>query len=389
MEFVEPDDEPQPYRCLLPPDDRVWRHPSEMGGPRPSPRRQMWVVGLVSALAASLLSSGLTLVAATLLGGGEPAGRLRSAVLTEERPADGDVVTIAEQARTSIVQLRVEKGRAGSGSGFVYRTDGHILTNAHVVDGSSGVIAVMSDGSERRARLIGSDAGSDTAVIKIDGGPYQAATLGTTANLRVGERAVAIGSPLGLAGGPSVTVGVVSALHRTVRTRTGGPPLADLIQTDAPIAPGSSGGALFDGSGRVIGMTTAMAITDSGNEGFGFAVPIDAARWAADQLIATGKVTNVWVGVECTDLDRDRAVEMSVGGGTMVERVRADSPAAAAGVVAKDVIVSVDGRPVPSLAMLLIVLRDYRPGDVVTLDVIREKRRQSIPVTVAERPAGS
>jgi len=225
--------------------------------------------------------------------------------------------------------------------------------------------------------------------VKIDAGPYQVAPLGTTADLKVGQRAVAIGSPLGLVGGPSVTVGIVSALHRSVRTRNSTQGLADMIQTDAPIAPGSSGGALLDVNGHVIGVTTAVAITDSGNEGFGFAIPIDAARFAADQLIDTGKVTNVWMGVECSDLDGATALDLNVAGGTMVDRVRSDSPAEQAGLAAKDVIVSIDGRPVTSLGMLLVMLREHRPGDVVMLDVIRDKHHQALRVTIAERPPGS
>jgi len=390
MEFVEPEDEPQPYRSPLPPEDRVWRHPSEVGLKRPSPRRQLWTVGIVSAVTASLLSAGLVLVAGTLLDQGLGSGTLRSAVL----PGPGattrdDVVDVADRVRPAIVQLKVDKGRAASGSGVIFRSDGHILTNFHVVDGGTLITAVLSSGREIAARVVGSDAASDTAVVKIDEGPYPAAQLGTTADLRVGQQAVAIGSPLGLAGGPSVTVGVVSALHRTVRTRSSAQTLVDMIQTDAPIAPGSSGGALLDATGNVIGITTAVAITDSGNDGFGFAIPIDAARFAADQLIATGKVTNVWMGVECSDLDGATAVELAVPGGTMVDKVRSDSPAEHAGLTAKDVIVGINGRPVTSLGMLLVMLREHRPGDVVTLDVVRNKQRRTVTVAVAERPPGS
>ena len=390
MEFVEPEDEPQPYHSLLPPDDRVWRHPSEVGVNRQTPRRQLWAVGIVSAAVASVLSTGLAVVAGTLLSRDSPAGTLRSTVLPSPVVTTKDgVVDIAHRVRSAIVQLKVEKGRTGSGSGVIFRSDGHILTNAHVVEGGTSVTAVLSNGREVAARVVGADAASDTAVVKIDEGPYDVAQLGTTADLKVGQQAVAIGSPLGLSGGPSVTVGVVSALHRTVRTRNGSQPLVDMIQTDAPIAAGSSGGALLDANGYVIGVTTAVAITDTGNEGFGFAIPIDAARSAGEQLIATGKVTNVWMGVECTDLDRATAVDLNVAGGTMVDKVRADSPAEHAGLAARDVIVRINGRAVTSLGMLLAVLREHRPGDVIMLDVIRDKQPRSIRVTVAERPPGS
>jgi S1-C subfamily serine protease len=243
-------------------------------------------------------------------------------------------------------------------------------------------------------RVVGTDTDSDTAVVKVDGGPYPVATLGTTADLKVGQQAIAIGSPLGLSGGPSVTVGVVSALHRTVRTRNSaqtpnGQTLIDMVQTDAPIAPGSSGGALLDAYGRVIGITSAVAVTDTGAEGFGFATPIDLARSVADQLITTGKVVTVWLGVEGSDLDGATATDLDVDGGAMVERVKDDSPAERAGLAARDVIVGVDGKSVNSMGMLAVTVRGHRPGDVVTLDVVREKQHHAMKVTVAERPQPS
>ena len=391
MEFVEPDDEPEPYRVPPAPDDRVWRHPSEMAPKRPSARRQLWVVGLASALAASLLSTGLAVVAGNLLdaGGGvrtvDNAGLFTPPTLVG---AQADVVDVADRLRPAIVQLKVERGRAGSGSGVLFRSDGHVLTNAHVVEGATSVTVVLASGREVPARVVGADTDSDTAVVKIDGGPYPVAQLGSTADLKVGQQAIAIGSPLGLVGGPSVTVGVISALHRSVRTRTG-QNLIDMVQTDAPIAPGSSGGALLDAAGNVIGITTAVAMTDTGAEGFGFATPIDAARGAAEQLIATGKVVTVWLGVEGSDLDGATAVDLKIDGGAMVERVKADSPAERAGLAARDVIVRVDGKPVTSMGMLVLAVRAHKPGDVFTVEIVREKQHHGMTVTVAERPAGS
>lgn len=391
MEFVEPDDEPQPYRVPPAPDDRLWRHPSEMAVHRPPARRQLWVVGLASALAASVLSTGLAVLAGNLLDAGDGGRAVDTAGLVPQ-PAlasvRADVVDVAERVRPAIVQLKVEKGRTGSGSGVLFRSDGHLLTNAHVVDGATSVIVVLASGREVAARVVGSDPDSDTAVVKVDGGPYPVATLGSTEDLKVGQEAIAIGSPLGLSGGPSVTVGVISALHRSVRTRTG-QSLMDMVQTDAPIAPGSSGGALLDSTGRVIGITTAVAMTDTGAEGFGFATPIDAARWAAEQLITTGKVVTVWLGVEGSDLDGATAVELNVEGGAMIEKVKADSPAERAGLAARDVIVKVDGKPVTSMGMLVVAVRAHRPGDVFTVEIMRDKQRHGMSVSVAERPAGS
>jgi S1-C subfamily serine protease len=414
MEFVEPEDEPQPYRDPPAPDDRLWRHPSEVGpwftevpGPerpavsgesgtaqavRATGRRQLWVVGIASALAASLISTGLAVGAGYLLYDGDdsdPAVNTTAVLPVPTLAADkGDIVAIADQVRPAIAQLKVERGRTGSGSGVLFRSDGHLLTNAHVVEGATSVSVVLSSGRELPARVVGSDPDSDTAVVKIEGGPFPVAQLGSTVDLKVGQQAIAIGSPLGLTGGPSVTVGVVSALHRSVRTR-GGQGLLDMVQTDAPIAPGSSGGALLDAAGRVIGITTAVAMTDTGAEGFGFATPIDTARSVAEQLIATGKVVTVWLGVEGADLDGVTAFELNVDGGAIIERVKADSPAERAGLAPRDVIVSVDGQPMKSMGMLAVAVRAHRPGDVITLDVVRDKQRHGMKVTVAERPPGS
>jgi S1-C subfamily serine protease len=389
MEFVEPDDEPQPYRDPLPPDDRLWRHPTEMGLKRPSARRQLWVVAVTSALAASVLSTGLAVVAGNLLDAGgssnsvDTSGVLSVPTLVGTR---ADVVSVAERVRPAIVQLKL--GRGGSGSGVMFRADGHLLTNAHVVDGASSVTVVLASGREVPARVVGSDPASDTAVVKIDGGPFPVVELGSSADLKVGQEAIAIGSPLGLTGGPSVTVGVISALHRSVRTRTG-ESLVDMVQTDAPIAPGSSGGALLDAGGRVVGITTAVAMTDAGAEGFGFAIPIEAARSAAEQLLASGKVVTVWLGVEGSDLDGATALELNLQGGALVERVKADSPAERAGLAARDVIVSVNGKPVTSMGMLVVAVRAHHPGDVCTVEIVRDHEHHGMKVTVAERPAGS
>jgi len=391
MEFVEPDDEPQAYREPPPADDRLWRHPSEITVKRPSARRQLWVVGVASALAASLLSTGLAVVAGSLLDSGgsgqrvvDTSGIVPQPTLVGTRAA---VVTVADRVRPAIAQLKVERGRSGSGSAVFFRSDGHLLTNAHVVDGATSVIVVLSSGRELPARVVGSDPDTDTAVVKVDGGPFPVAEMGSTTDLKVGQEAIAIGSPLGLTGGPSVTVGVVSAMHRSVRTRTG-QTLMDMVQTDAPLAPGSSGGVLLDARGRVIGITTAVAMTDTGTEGFGFATPIDAVRSAAEQLVTTGRVVSVWLGVEGNDLDGATAQALDVDGGAIVERVKAGSPAERAGLAARDVIVGVNGKPVTSMGMLVVSVRSHRPGEVCTLDVVRDNQHHAMLVTVAERPPG-
>jgi serine protease Do len=260
-----------------------------------------------------------------------------------------------------------------------------VVVGEHVVDGADEITVVMADGKEHDGELVGGDPDTDIAVIKIDGGPYPTAALGTATGLKVGHQAIAIGSPLGLAGGPSVSVGVVSALGRQVESRDG-PPLLDMIQTDAPIAPGSSGGALLDANGAVIGITTAIAVSDVGAEGLGFATPIDIARDVAEQLITTGEVTHVWLGIEGEDVDGSRAEELGVDSGALIRRVRGGSPADRAGIAARDVITSVDGKPVESMAALVIQLRSRRPGQVVRVGLIRDKQPLTVTATLVERP---
>ena len=235
--------------------------------------------------------------------------------------------------------------------------------------------------------MIGTDPDTDIAVIKIDGdGPFPTAVLGTTVGLRVGEQAVAIGCPIELVGGPSVTVGVISALHRSVPRGDGGM-LFDLVQTDARVPTGWPGGALLDSSGSVIGITTSVGTTTTGAGGFGFAIPIDLARFVADQLIATGRVTGVWLGVKGGDLDAATAAALDLTGGAVVSEVMDGSPADRVGLAPLDTIVALDGVAVTSMAQLVVALRPRQPGDVVQLDVVRDHQRMAMVVVLTERPA--
>jgi serine protease Do len=257
------------------------------------------------------------------------------------------------------------------------------------VEGADAIEVSLADGSTREARLVGIDELTDIAVLRIplpeDGRPYPSAVLGTAADLAVGQPVVAIGSPLGLAGGSSVTTGVVSALGREVEAE--GTSLLDMVQTDAAISPGSSGGALVDGTGAVIGITTAVGVSEVGAEGLGFAVPVDVARSVAEDIITMGRAVHVWLGVHGSDLDRRSAEDMGVRAGARVERVVDGSPADDAGVVPTDVIVAVEDEPVASMSALVIALRERDPGDEVALDVLRDGDRRRVTVALVERPS--
>jgi S1-C subfamily serine protease len=406
MEFVEPEDEPGHFRNPLPPDDRLWRHPSEVGAGLPpsfalgdlplidadtttdEPRPSMWLVAAVSAVSAGLLATGLVMVTVGLVGVND----LRPAIerQMEPRPIDAvtpGVVDVADRARAAVAQVRLAGSSTVVGSGIVFRSDGHMLTSASVVGTAGSVRVRLDSGREFSGRVIGSDTDTDIAVIKIDGdGPFPTAILGTAADLRVGEQVIAMGCPIDLVGGPSVTVGVISALHRSI-PRGGGAMLFDLIQTDARVPTGWPGGALLDSAGSVIGITTSVGTASTGAGGFGFAIPIDLAHSVADQLITTGRVTGVWLGVTGGDLDLALASTLDLTGGVIVSEVMGGSPAARIGLAPLDTIVSLDGVPITSMGELVVALRTHQPGDTVALDVMRDHQRLSMVVVLTERPA--
>jgi S1-C subfamily serine protease len=396
-------EEDEPFFPWLPPDDRLWRHPSELStSPLPVATgrlarrwdRRVWATVLLASLIGAGVASAVVLAA-----GGfnhattvvrpleQVADPTASQITPASNPKETDVVTIADQVRPAIVELLVDGNRGNStGSGVIFRSDGYALTNNHVVEGANSIVAVTSDGRQVKCRLVGADAETDVAVVKLPGGASRrVATLGTAGNLKVGELAVAIGSPLGLAGGPSVTLGVISALGREVDA-SDGPQLLDMIQTDAPIAQGSSGGALVNRDSDVVGITTAVAVNDQGPQGLGFATPIDIARDVADQLIAGRRVTHVWLGVAGEDIDGTTANQLGVAGGAVVEKVTGSSPAARAGITVSDVITQVDGQGITSMGSLVAVLGDHRPGDWVTISFLHNGRIHSTSTQLIERP---
>ena len=390
-----PDDSSE--RGWVHPDDRLWRHPSEVGATRApvaAPARvkapNAWAVAGLAGAIGALLTAGL--IAAV---GGFSTRELP--VRSVEHVAVGQnvsarnidsvdaAVAVAQKLRPSIVQITADADRGKvSGSGVVFREDGHILTNHHVVDGASNVKVIAADGRSLPAKVVGSDEDTDIAVLKVES-DMPAATLGSVRGLQVGQQAIAIGSPLGLEGGPSVTVGVVSALGRPFDTPNG-PLLVDMIQTDAPISPGSSGGALVDTGGNVIGITTGIAVAEGvAAEGLGFATPIDIARDVAEQLLTTGHVVHIWLGVRGEDLDPATGKTLGVPGGALVREVVKDSPADRAGIKQRDVITTVNGKAVTSMADVVMSVRGRKAGDTVKVTVWRDLHSRTYTVTLQPR----
>jgi serine protease Do len=271
------------------------------------------------------------------------------------------------------------------GSGFLIDGEGHVVTNAHVVEGADTVRVRLSDDREFSAHVVGRDKKLDLAVLKLDGDGVKnlpATSLGSSDALRVGEYVVAIGNPFGL--GDTVTMGIVSAKGRAI----GAGPYDDFIQTDASINPGNSGGPLFDLHGQVVGINTAI---NPNGQGIGFAIPIDMVRDVLPQLIATGHVERGKLGVIVQPMDNELATALGLDRprGALVGDTEKGSPAALAGVKAGDVVLAVDGKAIDHFEDLPRAIARHAPGTSVTLALYRDKAKLSVPVTLAPMDAQS
>jgi putative serine protease PepD len=325
-------------------------------------------------------------VAAQNSGGAEQTVAAAPAVAAAEAesvPALAGIADLAAAVQPAVVQLNIgADGGAGTGSGFIISDDGYIVTNNHVAgpageDGS--VEVVFADGSTATGKLVGADAGYDLAVVKVERTGLQTLELGSSADVRVGDLAVAIGSPLGLQG--TVTSGIVSALERPVTAGgQGDVSFINAIQTDAAINPGNSGGPLVNGSGEVIGVNTAIASLGSmggaaGSIGLGFAIPIDTAKRIVDEIITTGSSTTPVIGVQ---------LDMTFQGpGAKVAEVTPGSGAAEAGIQDGDVITAINGDVIAEPTELIVSIRSNAPGDSVELTLLRDGRTQDVTVTLA------
>ncbi|MFA9445931.1 S1C family serine protease [Egicoccus sp. AB-alg6-2] len=344
---------------------------------------------LVAVAAAGALGAGAVVVPVQLLDDPAP-------VAASADPGDADVSGasdtpgslvggIAQQVAPSVARVDA-RGATGSGSGsaVVYRTDGVLVTNHHVVADAVEVSVTLPDGERLPAEIVGTDPSSDLAVLRVDATDLPVPMWAGADDLpEVGDTAVAIGSPFGLDG--SVTSGIVSALGRTVTTPQAA--LVDLLQTDAAINPGNSGGALVDGAGRVIGVNTAIASSSGGNDGIGFAIPAGTVRNVADQLLTDGAVRHAFLGVAGQTVDRDvaRLYGLPVEQGAVLAEVP-DGPAADAGLRPGDIVIRMDDHEVATMAELAGRIQQYRPGDEVQVTYLRDGEQRTTTVTLGERP---
>ncbi len=313
---------------------------------------------------------------------------------------NASVADIYQKVSKGVVQVDVRSsggGGGGTGSGFVVDSDGHIVTNDHVVDGAQQVQVRFGPNDDPiPASVQGSDPSTDLAVIKIDPskvkGGLQPLTLGDSSDLRVGEPTIAIGSPFGLEG--SLTTGVVSALDRQVQSPNGFS-IDGVVQTDAAINPGNSGGPLLDARGRVIGINAQIASGgSSSNSGVGFAIPINTAKKVIPSLERGQAIKRAYLGVSTTNVTPDLAKRLSLGtsSGALIADIVAGGPAADAGLRPAangrggDVIVGVNGRKVAQADDLSSVLGGLKPGDEARLDLIRAGAKRTVTVKLGERP---
>jgi len=343
-----------------------------------------------------LLKSFAPVAAAAVIGGG--AGAVATTALHDDTPSVRTVTTtrtvaatpsdsatalsphdVYQSAKDSVAYITTG---SGTGSGFVVSNDGYIVTNAHVIEGANGQIkAKIGDGKTLDAKLVGEDASTDLALLKVTANGLKPLQLADSSSVEVGDDAYAIGNPFGL--DRTLTVGVVSALQREISSPNGFS-IDDVIQTDAAINPGNSGGPLFNSAGQVIGVNSQIESTGSsssggqaGNVGIGFAIPSNTVKTVVEQLRTSGKVSHAYLGVQTGD---------AKGAGAQVGAVTAGGPAANGGLQAGDVITSLGGKAVDDSSALSSLVDEHKAGDSVQVQITRNSKEQTLTIKLGERP---
>jgi serine protease Do len=352
---------------------------------------------LLLTVLALLVAAGAVYRSATEQG---PDGLAKTAVAAPGAvPGDEPVAQVAAEVEPSVVQVNVSgvertpfgtQKQEGIGSGVIYRSDGYIITNNHVVEGARTVEVAFADGTTEQGEVVGTDQITDLAVIKVNRDGLPAASFSDDKQLAVGQLTVAIGSPSGFQS--TVTSGVLSGMGREFPPElTGGQQessLVDLLQTDAPISPGNSGGALADRDGQVIGINVAyLPPNETGAEGIGFAIPSYTVVSVADQLIKSGEAQHPYLGVAVSDLTPQVSNRFGVSAesGALIAKVEPGGPADGAGIRAGDVVTGLDSTDIRSSGDLLSALRQYQPGDKVELTVLRDSQESTLDVRLGER----
>jgi putative serine protease PepD len=349
-----------------------------------------YLVPLVALLAAAVLGgvAGAGIWAAVEDDPSPAAATTSAAVNRPVTAREGSIAAIYEQTIPGVVEITARSGgssldpfgqqqqQTATGSGWVLDADGHVVTNQHVVDGADEVTVKFHDGKEVAATVVGTDASADVALLQLKDVPsgIQPLRLGASESLRIGDPVIAIGSPFGLEG--TVTSGIVSGKDRQLRAPDGFT-IDGAIQTDAALNHGNSGGPLLDADGRVVGMNSQIASESGGNDGVGYAIPIETVQKVVDQLASGGTVRYAFLGVELGDAS---------GGGAQIGSVRSGSPADDAGLRAGDVVVRAGGGQIATGDDLRKAVGDRKPGDTLALEVKRDGATKTITVTLGTRP---
>jgi serine protease Do len=376
----------------------------ELGGGFP---KSGWFAFFLATFLSALLGGiGAVLVLPYILGTtpanlylGQEGVRPRQQIIQIENDSQMTPVTaVAKKLQPSVVNIRIKQSVevpfhedviGGVGSGVIYRSDGYIITNNHVVSGAKEIWVTI--GTETiRGRVIARDTESDLALVKVNRRGLPAAEFGSTRKLQVGDLAVAIGSPFGFE--HTVTAGIISALHRTVnipdrdteRVKT----LTDMIQTDAPINPGNSGGALSDAQGRVIGINTVIMSSSGVYEGIGFAIPVETVLRVVEQLLTKGKASHPYMGILGQNVDPEVAKKFNlpVKEGAIIVDVVKSSPAGKAGLQKYDVIIKVDQERIESMDELIAEIRKRKVGDRINVTFLRKRIKKNITLRLVEKP---
>jgi S1-C subfamily serine protease len=369
-----------------------------------TPRRRMGILGIVviSALVGALAGTAATILVAPRLIKVTPTGVAGGGIgplapITNNVTEESAVISVADQDGKAVVEIKttisspdmiLQSDQHGIGSGFIVRADGYIVTNNHVVENARQLQVILRDGAKKfDARVIGTSPEDDVAVIKVDAQDLPALSWGDSNALKVGQLAIAIGSPLGQQN--SVTKGVISALHRFISIPNPSTGLVEnilnAIQTDAQINPGNSGGPLLNSAGQVIGVNFAIEQAQAG-PGLGFALDGNAARDIANQLIQTGHVNRPFLGVTYNQIDETAAAANGLVIGAVVTAITPGSPADRAGIKVQDVITKVNGQSIDDSHPLKDVLRQYAPGTKVSVTIYRGGKNQTLQVTLGTHP---